>query len=304
MAYLNSLRRSTSPSPSETNRIPMTDPFRTRDHVPDFDRHVIAYAARSAATRARLPMLCDIAYGPSPAERLDLFFPPPQRATGAVHMFIHGGYWRMFAKEDFSFVAETVTQAGAIAVIVDYALMPSVRMEQVVAQVRRARDWVIRHISEHGGDPACLTISGHSAGAHLGALLFEESPPTERISGAVLISGIYDLSPLQNSFLRELIDLTDEEVRDFSPLGREYQAGPTVRLLVGELETPPFHQQMNAFGSHLAIAGVGARQRTLLGADHMSIVADFGTPGTEAAQQLADCLVAGRSVATDEREQS
>lgn len=283
----------------------MADPFRTRDHVPDFDRHVADYAARSAATRARLPMLSDIAYGPSPAERLDLFFPPSRLATGAVHMFIHGGYWRMFAKEDFSFVAETVTQAGAIAVIVDYALMPSVRMETVVAQVRRARDWIVQHIGAHGGDPARLTISGHSAGAHLGALLFDASQPAGRISGAVLISGIYDLAPLQNSFLRELIDLADEEVRDFSPLARDYRAGPHVRLLVGKLETAPFHRQMNAFGSHLAMtAGVSAGQRILPGADHMSIVADLGTPGTEAADQLADCLVAGRSVAASEREQS
>lgn len=294
MACLSSWRQNTSPSRSETNRIPMTDPFRTRDHVPDFDRHVADYAARSAATRARLPMLSDIAYGPSPAEKLDLFFPPPHLATGAVHMFIHGGYWRMFAKEDFSFVAETVTRAGAIAVIVDYALMPSVRMETVVAQVRHARDWIVRHIVANGGDPARLTISGHSAGAHLGALLLDKSRPGGRITGALLLSGIYDLAPLQNSFLKELIDLTDEEVRDFSPLGRDYQASPNVRLLVGELETAPFHQQTSAFRSHLAMAGVSARQRTLLGADHMSIVADLGTSGTEAANQLADCLVAGQ----------
>ncbi|QIB32276.1 alpha/beta hydrolase [Ancylobacter pratisalsi] len=282
----------------------MADPFRTRDHVPDFDRHVADYAARSAATRARVPMLRDIAYGLSPAERLDLFFPPPFLATGAVHMFIHGGYWRMFAKEDFSFVAETVTRAGAIAVIVDYALMPSVRMETVVAQVRRARDWIVQHIGAHGGDPARLTISGHSAGAHLGALLFDASQPAGSVSGAVLISGIYDLAPLQNSFLAELIDLSDDEVRDFSPLGRDYPAGPNVRLLVGELETAPFHQQMSAFRSHLAVAaGVGTCERTLLGADHMSIVADLGTPGTEAANQLADCLAAGQSIAAGEGEQ-
>ena len=271
----------------------MVDPFRTRDVVPDFDRYVAEYAARSVVTRTRLPMRSGIAYGPSPAERLDLFFPPAHLATGAVHMFIHGGYWRMFAKEDFSFVAETVTRAGAIAVIVDYALMPSVRMQTVVAQIRRARDWIFRNIGAHSGDPARLTISGHSAGAQLGALLIEASQSPGRICGAVLISGIYDLAPLQNSFLKELIDLTDEEVRDFSPLTRAYGAGPNVQLLIGEMETAPFHQQMNAFGSHLSMtAGVSVCQRTLLGADHMRTVADLGTPGTEAANQLAWCLAA------------
>jgi len=269
----------------------MVDPFRTRDVVPDFDRYVAEYAARSVVTRTRLPMRSGIAYGPSPAERLDLFFPPAHLATGAVHMFIHGGYWRMFAKEDFSFVAETVTRAGAIAVIVDYALMPSVRMQTVVAQIRRARDWIFQNIGAHGGDPARLTISGHSAGAQLGALLIEANQSPGRICGAVLISGIYDLAPLRDSFLRELIDLTEEEVRDFSPLTRAYGPGPNVQLLIGETETAPFHQQMNAFGSHLALtAGINVCQRTLRGADHMSVMADLGTPGTEAANHLVGCM--------------
>ncbi|WP_428030771.1 alpha/beta hydrolase [Ancylobacter sp.] len=272
----------------------MVDPFRTRDVVPDFDRYVSDYAARSAVTRSRLPMRADIAYGPSAGERLDLFFPPPDRATGAVHMFIHGGYWRMFAKEDFSFVAETVTRAGAIAAIVDYALMPVVRLETVVAQVRRARDWLVATIGAHGGDPARLTISGHSAGAQLGALLFNASQPAGRVSGALLISGIYDLAPLQDSFLKPLIGLTDTEVRDFSPVGLGYSAGPDVHLLVGEAETAPFHTQATAFAAHLAGGGLRVRQGVVPGADHMSLVGDLGTPGTHAAGQLAACVTARR----------
>ncbi len=149
----------------------MADPFRTRDHVPGFDAHVRAFAERSAATRARLPMLADVPYGPWPEETLDLFFPAPDVASGAVHMFVHGGYWRMFSKNDFSFVAETVTRAGAIAAIIDYALMPAVRMDVIVNQVRRAKSWIDAHIAEYGGDPCRLTVSGHSAGAHLCSLI-------------------------------------------------------------------------------------------------------------------------------------
>lgn len=266
------------------------DPFRTRDHVPDFDRHMADYAARSAATRARLPMRAGIAYGSTPAERLDLFFPPPGAATGAVHIFIHGGYWRMFAKEDFSFVAETVTQAGAIAVIVDYALMPAVRMETLIAQLRRACGWVLRHIGAFGGDPARLTLSGHSAGGHLGALMLADPALAGAINGAVLLSGLYDLAPLQGSFLKELIALTDEEVAHYSPLRHAYGPGGRVSLLVGERETAPFHAQSAAFARHLTQAGIDVHAATVAGADHMSLVADLGTGGTEAALRLARLL--------------
>lgn len=272
----------------------MSDPFRTRDHVPDFDRHVAAYAARSAATRARLPMRANIAYGPGAGETLDLFLPAPGRATGAVHMFIHGGYWRMFGKEDFSFIADTVTEAGAIAVIVDYALMPAVRMAAIVDQIDRAAGWVAANIAAHGGDAAQLTISGHSAGAHLGALLLSDLARDYTVKGILLLSGIYDLAPLQASFLKDLIAITDDEVIRFSPMGRSYGRVSDVHLLVGDAETAPFHAQAAAFTAHLAESGVPARRSSIAGADHMSLVADLGTPGTPAARALIECLGAGR----------
>lgn len=266
----------------------MTDPFRTRDHVPDFDRHVAAYAARSRAARARLPLHANLSYGPGAAERLDLFVPPAP--NGRVHMFIHGGYWRMFGKDDFSFVAETIIAAGAIAVIVDYALMPAVRMHIVVEQLRRARDWVLGHIGAYGGDPARFSVSGHSAGAHLAALLLTAEQPAGRIGGALLLSGIYDLAPLRTSFLEELIALTDEEVARFSPLRLPYLSGPRVELLVGARETAPFHSQADAFAAHLGAAGTPARLTRIADADHMSLVGDLGTPGTATARHLAALL--------------
>ena len=109
-----------------------SDPFRIRDHLADFDDIVSDMVNRSEATRAAVPMLADIAYGHGPNETIDLFFPPGRRHGLPVHMFVHGGYWRMFSKRDFSYVANTVTKAGAIAIIIDYALMPTVRMAVIV----------------------------------------------------------------------------------------------------------------------------------------------------------------------------
>ena len=163
------------------------DPFRIRDHVVEFDDIVADIVRRSEATRANVPMVADVAYGPDATETMDLFFPRGKRDRLPVHMFIHGGYWRMFSKRDYSYVAETVTKAGAIAVIVDYALMPAVRMATIVDQVRRARQWVLDHIADHGGNADLLTVSGHSAGAHL-ATLFDDSRPSG-IKAALLLGG-------------------------------------------------------------------------------------------------------------------
>ena len=157
------------------------DPFRIRDHVAEFDTIVAEIVRRSTESRANIPMVADVAYGPDATETVDLFFPKGKRERLPVHMFIHGGYWRMFSKRDYSYVAETVTSAGAIAVIVDYALMPAVRMAAIVDQVRRARQWVADHIADYGGDPGRLTVSGHSAGAHLATMLFDDDSLSGRL---------------------------------------------------------------------------------------------------------------------------
>lgn len=263
------------------------DPFRTRDHVADFDDIVTDIVARSTATRATLPMVANVAYGDGKAERLDLFFPPGRPRNLPVHIFIHGGYWRMFSRSDYSYIADAVTKAGAIAVIVDYALMPEVRMAAIVEQVRRAKQWVLDNIADHGGDAGRLSVSGHSAGAHLATFLFEKSPMPSGIRAALLLGGLYDLKPLQASFLESLIGITDEEAAAFTPMTHRHDPGTAVTILVGEQETPPFHQQATEFGKVLRQQDLAVHALSLKQRNHMNSVRDLGVGGTQAG----DCLM-------------
>ena len=263
-----------------------TDAFRIRGHVADFDGIVSDIVARSAATRAALPMKANIAYGDAPSETLDLFFPAETGAPRPVHMFLHGGYWRAFSKNDYSLVANTVVAAGAIAVIVDYALMPAVRMATLVDQVRRAKQWV------HGGDPARLSISGHSAGAHLATMLFQHERAPSQVQSALLLGGLYDLKPLQKSFLKGEIGLTDDEVAAFTPMKKQYDASTNVMVLVGARETPPFHQQANSFASKLHGQGLKVSQRIVVNRNHMDSVRDLGMPHSLTGRYLTELISA------------
>lgn len=266
------------------------DPFRIRNHVADFDDIVSDMVRRSEATRAAIPMSADIAYGHGPDETIDLFFPPGRRRGLPVHMFVHGGYWRMFSKRDYSHVADTVTQAGAIAVIVDYALMPAVRMAVIVDQICRAKRWVIENIAGYGGDPSQLTISGHSAGAHLCTFLFNQAQMPSGVRAALLLGGIFDLKPLQSSFLQAEIGLTDAEVAEFSPLEHRHDPDTCVDILVGEEETPPFHRQADNFATELRRQGLSVLRCQLPKRNHMSSVSDLGTAGSAAYERLRSVI--------------
>lgn len=271
------------------------DPYRIRDHVAAFDEHVARFRARSAETRARL-RFATAPYGTGPGETLDIFFPSDTTGPAPVHIFLHGGYWRAFSKDDFSYVADAVTDAGAIAVIVDYDLMPRVRMDTLVRQVRAAAAWVAGNIASRGGDPSAVTVSGHSAGAHLACWLFDGPTATSPygIKAALLLGGLYDLAPLRHSFLQEEVHLTEEEVRSWTPLDHRFAPAVSCTILVGERETPPFHEHAARFHRHLTTQGVPAELGTVANTDHMSSVLDLGTPGTEAGLALARLVAAGK----------
>ncbi|AJD44483.1 alpha/beta hydrolase [Rhizobium sp. SEMIA 4085] len=262
------------------------DPFRIRDHVANFDDLVDDIRTRSSATRRTVAMEANVAYGCESGETLDIFVPNSAGSGMPIHMFIHGGYWRMFSKEDYSCVAETITRAGAVAAIVDYSLMPTARMEVLIGQVLKAKAFLQAHADRFGATPGRFSVSGHSAGAHLATFLFNRSVVPSGVIAAFLLGGLYDLEPLQTSFLRDEIALSDEEVRRFTPMHREHDPATRVAIMTGELETNPFKIQANAFKDLLVTQGLEVRASRVVDGDHMSTVRDLAVVGTPVAAAL------------------
>ena len=95
--------------------------YNNRARVPDHAEILARWARDSQAIRDTRPCQLDLAYGDTPAERLDVFRPSDaardpkaRRRPGApMLVFIHGGYWRSLDKDDFSFIAPAFNAAGA-----------------------------------------------------------------------------------------------------------------------------------------------------------------------------------------------
>lgn len=276
-----------------------TDPYRIRSFVPDFDAIAAEIADRSAWLAARSMLWAGSSYGPGARERIDILLPSNLRAGAPIHMFVHGGYWRSGEKEAYTCVAAPVLAVGGIAAIIEYDLMPGTRLGTLVGQVRRAAAWLAAQAPGLGADPARLTVSGHSAGAHLASYLAatgpsDPQPPTTPVAGLLLLSGIYDLSGIPASFLKDEARMTPAEAAAWSPL-TSHQHGTAKRIIaLGADETPPFHVQAARLHRQYGAIGIDSRLMVQPYLNHMSVVLDLADPGQPLGQALADLVQTAR----------
>ncbi|TVP52419.1 MAG: alpha/beta hydrolase [Halomonas sp.] len=251
---------------------------------------------RSEASRARhgagLKVSLDLPYGPSLAERMDVFHadaPNVDNPQAPVHVFFHGGYWRSLSHREFSFIVDDLVKAGITVAVVNYALCPQVRFSEIVRQAQAAVAYVYRNAAELGVDPEQLSISGHSAGGHLCAMLMSTDwegafgLPGDIIRGALCVSGLYDLRPFPWSWLQPKLQLNGRDVQEFSPLWLPCRVPGAIKLAAGELESDEFARQMSAYGEHVAQAsnqqGQTITQHLLPDVDHFSILEHYLNDG-------------------------
>jgi arylformamidase len=245
--------------------------------VPGFADYVTGWQRESARVRAALPGERDVAFGPTADEVVDIYVPAKAAGAAPVQVFYHGGYWRTFKASDFAFVAERLVEAGAIAVIVNYALVPAVRIGELVRQCRAALAWVHANIGRYGGDPDRIYLSGHSAGGHLVAALAAMAPPAGEpdtrglLQGGVAISGLYDLEPIRLCYLQETLQLTPAEVEACSPARHLPPTAKPLVLAYGADESDEFARHAREYGRALAGRGTVCTVRPLAGHNHMSV---------------------------------
>lgn len=256
--------------------------YDNRAAVPEHVAYHHQWDQESEAARQSMGCRLDIAYGPSGAETLDIFPTEGSSPTAApVQVFFHGGYWFSRDIKDFSFLAKTVAPSGAVLVLVNYALLPAVEMDELVRQCRASLAWVYGNIASYGGDRNRIFISGHSAGGHIAAMMmttdWSQFPgaPSNLIKGVTAVSGIYDLEPVRLCFINETLGLTPDQARRNSPIHLTPPPDMPLILAAGGNETDEFQRQTT---DHAAAWGERMTDCTLImrpGHDHFTILDDL-----------------------------
>ncbi|WP_339902214.1 alpha/beta hydrolase [uncultured Cyclobacterium sp.] len=109
--------------------------------------------------------------GELPEKKLNIFRPKKIKEALPVLVFIHGGSWRSGSKEKYSLIARRWARRNIVAVIIDYPLSPEYKIHSMAIASAKAVNWVDENITEYGGDPEKIVVSGHSAGGHLASLI-------------------------------------------------------------------------------------------------------------------------------------
>lgn len=223
--------------------------YNARAMIPDHPYVFTRWQKDSAQVRRSQAALFDLAYGEASGERLDFF--PTHRSDAPLLVFIHGGWWRSLDKSDFSFVVPAYTRAGFNVALTNYTLAPHATVAEIVREQLRALAWLYRHAEQYDFNPDRIVVAGHSAGAHLTAMLMAalwpavgSDLPPDLVKAAVLLSGLYDLEPvLQADFVNVDLKLTPADIPLLSP-ARLPQAHPAPFITgCGGLESEEFHRQ-------------------------------------------------------------
>jgi len=252
--------------------------------APDAERLIAGWAERSAAAMGELRCTLGVRFGPTREEYHDVY---PAGEGAPVHLFIHGGYWRRFSARDHAFVAKPLVAAGITTVVMNYTLCPKVSLDEVVRQTRAAIAWTFAHTRDFGGDPNRLTISGHSAGAHLVAMALatdwtgDYDLPADLIKGAVAVSGVYELGFLPFCYVQPKVQATWDQVDRLSPQRHLPRLAPPLLVAVGGNETREFRRQSRDFHAARRAAGLPGSFLEVPGTNHFTVVEELERPGSE-----------------------
>jgi len=147
----------------------------------------------------------ELAYGPHPRQRLDVYRPGFAASGRPVFVFVHGGGWQSGDKSMYAAAARELVSRGYLAVLISYRHWPEVSYPLFVQDAAAALRWVVDHIVDYGGDPGAIFIGGQSAGAHIAGclaldcrFLAEQGLDSSVIRGVVGMSGPFELPRLSD----------------------------------------------------------------------------------------------------------
>lgn len=273
--------------------------------------------ATDGKVQARITEKLDLAFGNHPAQRLDLYQPVGVK-DAPIMVYVHGGGWKRGDKRAVGEKVKFFIGRGWVFVSVNYRLLPEGRHPVNVNDVALALAWVHNNAREYGGNPNQLFVMGHSAGAHLAAMVVTSEKPLQEagktcniLKGVIALdTNAYDLPVLMRSsaasFYGQVFGEDHALWKDASPsqhVAKGKGIPPFLICYSRGMRTrtnPERAKHANAFAKKLRAAGFAAEIVDASDRNHAEINQRFGRADdakvTGTAARFLDAIVGGKTI--------
>eukprot|EP00026_Physarum_polycephalum_P011665 Phypoly_transcript_11905.p1 GENE.Phypoly_transcript_11905~~Phypoly_transcript_11905.p1 ORF type:complete len:320 (+),score=42.29 Phypoly_transcript_11905:205-1164(+) len=215
-----------------------------------------------------------------------------------VVIFCHGGAWNSGDKLHYCTLAKTLQSNGIVVVVINYTLYPKGLVADMQRDITAAITWTKKNIKQHGGEPDKIYFVGHSAGAHLGALVILRNAlqggtkEDITIKGFIGLAGPYDIRDhYEHEFKRGVEHLSPMKntmggIKDFhnhspSALAKTLtedhlsNLSCTFHILHGDMDATVPHSSSTKFAEALRKAGAKAFMYEYKGLGHSHVLFDL-----------------------------
>ena len=237
------------------------------------------------------------AFGSDSRQKLDVYGPAGRAdANLPVVVFFYGGGWVDGDRGDYAFAGRAYAAQGFVAVVADYRLVPQVRFPAFIEDGALAVKWARDNVARYGGDPARISVAGHSAGAYIAAMLALDrhyltdigvDPRT--IRAAALLSGPYDFYPFTDQRSRDALGQWPRPA-ETQPISFARPDAPPMLLLHGTADTVvrPYNSQQLA--AKLTALGAPVELRLYPGKSHIDTIKSLSPAFRGSTPALADSI--------------
>ena len=243
------------------------------------------------------------------AGTIDMFRPDNVQNDAPIVVYIHGGWWQWFSKEQFSYLAEPFNRHGFAVYMPGYRLAQDWKnatpMESIVKQMEYATAAVLKEAVERGS-PA-VYLMGHSAGGQIVTLLRHTDwhkifnlpdAAQQKLKAIFSLAGLFDIRPLVNSFINDGINMSQGSAEAVSP-----QLMPSstidnccpVHLALPEFDTPEFFRQTKEYQNKLLKSEQPCHLKVLNNRDHLDLIEKLIEDNDELLQYLLNHMDCNKS---------
>lgn len=210
-------------------------------------------------------------------------YQPKSCQNAPVLVFFYGGTWQNGERRWYRFVGEQFAAHGVLTIIPDYRKAPAVPFPGFVEDAAAAVAFVHQHVRQWCGDPNRITVAGHSAGAHLAALLSTDQrylaahglKPEQTLAGLIGLAGPYDFLPITDAGLR--VAFPDPKVDpDTQPIHFVDGNEPPALLFHGTDDALVWPRNSIRFDARLKAAGISSELVLIEGMGHTRLLNQLG----------------------------